>query len=294
MKTSRAGLYALISLMTFIWSVNYVAAKLALRWFPPLLFAPLRSIFAAAFLLPIYWWMRKRRVDDAPWTRREIWTLAALGICGITLNQVFFIFGMSMTSVAHAALLIAIGPVFVMLLAAMRGQERLTGRKAAGMALAISGVVALQLTPGRDEGASALGDLFILLAAFSFALFTVFGKEATSRHDALTVNTVGYAAGALAGMPLLVWAGRTFDFGAVSAGGWTMMVYMALFPSVLCYMIFYHALTRIDASRVAAFSYAQPVIASLTGLAVLGEPVTLPVALGGMLVLSGVWLTGRR
>ncbi len=144
MKTSRAGLYALISLMTFIWGVNYVAAKISLRWFPPLLFAPLRSIFAAAFLLPIYWWMRKRKVHDAPWTRREMWTLAALGVCGITLNQVFFIFGMSMTSVAHAALLVAIGPVFVMLVAAMRGQEKLTGRKAAGMAMAIGGVAALQ------------------------------------------------------------------------------------------------------------------------------------------------------
>lgn len=294
MKTSRAGLYALISLMTFIWGVNYVAAKLSLRWFPPLLFAPLRSIFAALFLLPIYWWMRRGKVDEAPWTRREIWTLAALGICGITLNQVFFIFGMSMTSVAHAALLIAIGPVFVMLVAAMRGQEKLTGRKLVGMLTAISGVAALQLAPGRAAGSSALGDLFVLMASLSFALFTVFGKEATLRHDAVTVNTVGYAAGALAGMPLLVWGGWGFDFGAVGAGGWTMMIYMALFPSVLCYMIFYHALTRIDASRVAAFSYAQPVIASLTGLAVLSEPVTLPVATGGILVLSGVWLTGRR
>jgi drug/metabolite transporter (DMT)-like permease len=291
---SRAGLYSLISLMTLIWGINYVAAKLSLRWFPPLLFAPLRSIFAAAFLLPVYWWARARKTGEPPWTRREIWILTTLGVCGITLNQVFFIIGMSMTSVAHAALLVALGPVFVMLLASLRGQELITGRKAAGMAAAIGGVLALQLTPGRAEGATVLGDMFVLAASFSFSLFTVFGKEATVRHDPVTVNTVGYAAGALAGMPLLIWAGRSFDFGAVSAGGWTMMVYMALFPSVLCYLIFYYALTRIDASRLAAFSYAQPVIASVTGLVVLSEPVTLPVALGGALVLSGVWLTGRR
>ncbi|HNY41378.1 MAG TPA: DMT family transporter [Bryobacteraceae bacterium] len=294
MTRSRAGLYGLIGFMTFIWGVNYVAAKLSLRSFPPLLFAPLRTLLAAVFLFPIYGWMRKRRPHGAPWTRKEVWTLIVLGVCGITLNQTAFIIGMNNTSVAHAALLIAMGPVFVMLLAAMRGQETITARKAAGMGLAICGVAALQVVPGRAEGSSALGDLFILIGAFFFSLFTVFGKEVTSRHDAVTVNTVGYAAGALAGLPLMFWAGHGFDFASVSAAGWTMMVYMALFPSVLCYLIFYYALTRIDASRVAAFSYAQPVIASLTGLAVLGEPVTLPVALGGMLVLSGVWLTGRR
>lgn len=294
MKRSRAGLYALLCLMTFIWGVNYVAAKLSLRSFPPLVFAPLRSIFAAAFLLPLYAWMRRRKPHEEPWTRRELWTLAALGVCGITLNQVFFILGMNITSVAHAALIIATGPVFVLLLAALRGQERVTARKAAGMALAISGVASLQIMPGRAEGATGLGDFLVFLASFTFALFTVFGKETTMRHDALTVNTVGYASGALAGLPLLLWQGWSFDFSAVGAAGWTMMIYMALFPSVLCYMIFYHALTRIDASRVAAFSYAQPVIASLTGLAVLSEPLTLPIALGGMLVLSGVWLTGRK
>lgn len=280
--------------MTLIWGVNYVAAKISLRWFPPLMFAPLRSIFAALFLIPIYAFFRRRRPEEPPWTRREIWTLISLGVCGITLNQVFFIIGMNRTSVAHAALLIALGPVFVLVLAAMRGQERITARKAAGMALAIAGVATLQIAPGRSAGASVFGDVFILLASFTFAVFTVFGKEATSRHDSLTVNTVGYASGALAATPLLIYASQGFDFGAVGVPGWSMMIYMALLPSVLCYLIFYHALTRIDASRVAAFSYAQPVIASLTGLAVLREPITLPVATGGMLVLSGVWLTGRR
>lgn len=294
MKSSRAGLYALIGLMTFIWGINYVAAKISLRYFPPLLFAPLRTVFATAFLLPIYFLAKRRKPDSAPWTRREILTLAALGVVGITLNQVFFIIGISMTSVAHAALIISIGPVFVLILAALRGQEQLTGRKTAGMAVAILGVAALQFAPGRSTGASVKGDLLVLLASFLFAVFTIFGKEATLRHDAVTVNTIGYAAGALAGLPVLLWAARSFDFSSASAAGWGMLIYMALFPSVICYMIFYYALTRIDASRVAAFSYTQPVIASLTGLAVLAEPVTLPVAMGGAMVLSGVWLTGRR
>jgi drug/metabolite transporter (DMT)-like permease len=84
-----------------------------------------------------------------------------------------------------------------------------------------------------------------------------------------------------------------FDYTRVPASGWWALAYMAVLSSIVCYMIFYYAIRHLPATRVAAFSYVQPVIASVAGLAVLREPITLPVALGGLLVLSGVWLTGR-
>jgi drug/metabolite transporter (DMT)-like permease len=90
-----------------------------------------------------------------------------------------------------------------------------------------------------------------------------------------------------------LWQGWGFDFGRVTTGGWLTLVYMAVFPSVVCYLIYYHALSKISASRVSAFSYSQPLIATLTGFVALGEPVTGAVALGGVLVLSGVWTTSR-
>jgi drug/metabolite transporter (DMT)-like permease len=68
---------------------------------------------------------------------------------------------------------------------------------------------------------------------------------------------------------------------------------MAILSSVVCYLIYYYALSHVPATRVAAFSYAQPVIAATAGLAILNEPVTASVAMGGLLVLAGVWLTGR-
>ncbi|MFZ5928055.1 MAG: EamA family transporter [Acidobacteriota bacterium] len=71
------------------------------------------------------------------------------------------------------------------------------------------------------------------------------------------------------------------------------LAYMTLLASILCYLIFYYALDHMPASRLAAFSYLQPVIAALTAFVFLHEPVTLPVAAGGALVLGGVWVTGR-
>jgi drug/metabolite transporter (DMT)-like permease len=293
-KPSHNKLYGLISLMTFFWSINFVIAKIAMRAFPPLLIGPLRAVIAALLLLPLYAWHRRRRSAAESWDPRDLAWLAVLGVCGITLNQILFVVGLQRTSVAHAALVIATTPLQVLFLAALRGQERVTWRKAGGMLMAVGGIAVLNLGPGRGlHGATGLGDLTIFLGAFSFSLYSVFGKEAASRHDSLTVNTLGYSAGALAGAPVLYWQAGDFPFAAVPAGAWWALAYMALISSVCCYLIYSYALIYVPASRVAAFSYAQPVIAALTGWAVLREPITAAVAAGGLMVLSGVWLTGR-
>lgn len=293
MKPVPRALYALILLMTLIWGANYVVAKTALRHFPALLIGPLRAALAAALLMPAYAAARWRAPRQEEWTAGELALLGLLGVFGITLNQVFFILGMARTSVAHAALLIATTPLQVMALAALRGQERITLRKAAGMLTAVAGVGVLHLGDAGGRGASLAGDALVFLAAFCFSLYTVFSKEITRRHDSLTVNALGYVAGALAGAPLLLSESRGFDYGAVAPAGWLALAYMTLLASILCYLIFYHALDHLPASRLAAFSYLQPVIAAATGFVFLHEPVTLPVALGGALVLGGVWVTGR-
>jgi drug/metabolite transporter (DMT)-like permease len=281
--------------MTLIWSINYVIAKIALLSFPPLLIGCLRAAFAAILLVPVYLVLRHRRNEPGePWSARDILTVAVLGVFGITLNQIFFVVGINRTSVAHAALLIATTPLQVMLVAALRGQESITWRKTGGMLVAVAGIAVLNLAPGREaRGATFLGDLFVFLAAFSFTLYTVFGKEVTRRHDSITITALGYFAGALAGAPILVCQARNFRFADARLSGWLALAYMALLSSITCYLIFYYALSHMSATRLTAFSYAQPVIAALAGAVVLGEAITLPVAAAGVLVLSGVWLTGR-
>lgn len=288
MNESKRALYGLLSLMTFLWSVNYVVAKVALRHFPPLLFTPIRTIAAAALLLLVW------RQAGFGSVRSEWKRVAFLGLIGISGNQIAFLLGMQRTSVAHASLIIALTPVLVLLLSAWRAHEQITPRKLAGMGLAFSGVAVLNLAPSRAQhGATPLGDLLVFLAGFTFAVFTVAGRNATRSLGAIPATAAAYVASAISLVPLLLWQIRGFDFTRVTVGGWMTLVYMAVFPSVVCYLIYYHALSKIPASRVAAFSYSQPFIATLTGFAALGEPVTVAVAAGGLLVLGGVWATSR-
>ena len=293
----QVRIYGLVCLMTLIWSLNYVVAKIALRSFPPVFFACLRMMIAGALMTTVYVvWIRRRpaaAIEKWPW--RELLIVAGVGVLGMVGNQIFFVVGIGRTSVAHASLVIASTPVLVLVLAWLRRQERLTRLKAAGMALAVAGVAVLNLSPGRSaRGASLLGDFLVFLCALSFAVYTVFTKERLRRYGSVPINTLGYAVSTLL-LLVPVWTlGRDFHFASVPAIAWWMLAYMAALSSVLCYMIFSYALGHLPASRVSSFSYAQPLIASLAAWWLLGEPVTTAVALGGAMVLAGVWLTSRN
>jgi drug/metabolite transporter (DMT)-like permease len=284
-----AILYALIFLMIAFWSGNYIVGKIALREFPPLMLAGVRIGLAGFLILPFYGWERRKNL--ARWTRDDVPLLLWLGVFGVTLNQLLFIVGLSRTSVAHSAIIIGLTPVLVLVLASLRGLERMTARKATGMVVALAGVAVLKIfEPPAGNGATWLGDFFTFLTGLCFAIFTVFGKEVTKQHSSITVNTFAYVGGALALAPVTFWEAWRHPVTQISMSAWLAALYMALFPSVLAYLIYYYALTHIAASRVSAFSYLQPVFATAMGVAILGEHLTASVIAGGLVIFSGVYL----
>lgn len=281
---------ALLGLMVLLWSFNFIVGKLVLREFPPLLASGLRLAGAGALMLPVYALAGRR---SPPLARSDLAPLAVLGVTGVALNQVFFLVGLERTSVAHAALIFGLSPILVLAAAAASGQERLSAGRLGGMSVALAGVGLLHAGPAATSGATLAGDLLVLAGAAAFAVFTVRSKPFTVRYGAIAMNTISYLSGALALAPLLVWEANRFPFRQVSAQAWAALAYMAVFPFVVCYLIFYHALRYWAASRLAALAYLQPVLATLMGVALLGERVSGALFVGGALVLAGVWMAER-
>jgi drug/metabolite transporter (DMT)-like permease len=195
--------------------------------------------------------------------------------------------------VAHASLIMGVTPIVVLGLAVSMKLERLTSRKLTGMLVALAGIGILKAFETAGSGPTWLGDFLVFLAALTFSVFAAFGKKITARHSSITVNTFGYVGGAVFMAPLVIWQGWSFPFAQVSATAWLSVVYMALFPSLICYLIFYHAMSHIPVSRVSALSYFQPLLATLMAVSVLGERLTGSVVAGGAVILAGVWLAER-
>ncbi len=292
---SRHGLmHWLMLLATLSWAGNMIAGKEALREISPLALAQFRVGGAALILLAAFFaWPGRPRLHIA---RREWGRLIVLALFGITLNQILFIGGLSRTSVAHTGLLVALGPVMVLMLSVVSRLEALTGAKVAGMLLSFAGVGIL--TSGRFSGARQptgwKGDLIVLSSSAVFAVYTVLLKKDAHRYDALTLNALTYALGAILLVPVCGKPFLDMRWRAVTGMGWFGAFYMVVLGSVIAYLIYAFALTELAASRVAAFSYLQPVIA--TGLAIwlLAEKLTSGVVAGGALILGGVYLAERE
>jgi drug/metabolite transporter (DMT)-like permease len=289
----RAVLYSLIALMIAGWTGNYIAGKIALRTFPPVLVYGLRISMAGVLILPAYWWERRRRAEPS-WTRRDVPQLVILGLLGVALNQFLFVIGLSRTSVAHSSIFANTTPILILLLASMRGLERLTGWKLAGVMVALTGVVLLRTLDAGPQGEATLaGDFITCCGALAFSIFTVLGKPQANRYGTITVNTFAYAGGALLMSPVTLWQSAGFDFRAVPFSAWAGVCYMALLPSVICYLIYFYALAHMEASRLAAFSYLQPLLATVFGIFILHERVTLALVVSGLVIFGGVYITER-
>jgi drug/metabolite transporter (DMT)-like permease len=280
-------LYGLAFLVQVFWALNNSISKFALAEIPPILLAGLRMAVAAVFMVPIYLWQRPQ------WKREHFWKLVGLGGIGLGLNQFLFVVGINYTSVTHAALIIPLTPIVALILAALFRMEKLTPHKILGMAIAFGGVMVLQLTKTPSRGASLFGDFLLFLGISFFALYIVLGKRATANYDGIVVNTFGFITSAVALAPLTVWLGRSFDFGRVSLLAWSSMLYMVIFSSIVGYTLYYYVLTHMEASRLSAFSYIQPIMTASFAALLLGEPLTPSLAISGALVLLGVWITSR-
>lgn len=288
---SQWSLYLIVVAVYLFWGGNFVFSKITLKEIPGPLVAGMRTLFAAIALMVVY--KRSRNPDRPPLRRDEYPQLCLIGVCGIAINQVCFLIGLSLTSASHAALVIGLTPFMVLFLAWFRGQEAFTSNRAIGLAVAVCGMALLQKPSASAQTASLLGDVLILGAGLSFAVYTVFGKELAAEHGGMAVIAVSYAAGSIFLLPMTLFFASRFDFSQVSAAAWWSFGYMSVISSVFCYIGWAYALKRLSASRLTAFSYLQPLVATLLALPMLGEPITAALVSGGGLIMAGVFLSER-
>jgi drug/metabolite transporter (DMT)-like permease len=229
--------------------------------------------------------------------RRDLLGLAALGFVAVPLNQGFFLAGLALSTPGHAALLYALTPIFVFLIARLRLGERATALKVGGIAVAFAGVLVVLGARGAVAlgGSSRMlaGDLLILLAVIAWAIFAVGGKVYAERHGAVVATAAAVVMGTLLYLPIGLALSDLDRFARLTPLGWASLGYLVVLTSVVAYLLYYWALSRAQASRVAIWSNLQPVLTALLAWAAYGERLTGPFLAGGAMVLAGVLLTER-
>lgn len=292
-RRSHALMHLLMLAATFFWAGNIIAIKEALPGFHSFALTQLRITFEGIIFIVLF--LATGKLRNLKLSRRDWVFMFFIGLTGVTLNQVCFIAGLDRSSASHAGLIVALGPIMVLVLSCTIGLEALTGSKFAGMLIAFGGVAVLataKSAPGSH--ASWTGDLILLAGSGFFAVYTILVKEIADKYDAVTINAWAYVIGVPLMLPFAATAVRQVHWGEVPVHAWWGLAYAILFGSVVPYLLFALVLTELTAARVAAFAYIQPVIATSLGVLMLHERLSVRLFIGGALILGGLYLTERE
>ena len=276
-------------LMVGIWAVNFTVAKLALGVLSPLAFNALRFPLAAAV---VFLALRVRGALSLPAPEHRL-RIVVLGLTGNFLYQQFFIFGLDRTRAGTASLLLAATPILTALLSASVGHERVGWRAWLGACATLGGMVLVMGSAANGE-TSLIGDILMILASFSWAVYTVGSRPLVERYGALAVTAwtlgVGTIGVALVGLPDLA---RT-DLGALSPGAWLSVVYAGAMSIGVAYLIWYSGVGRIGNTRTAVYSNLVPVLAIAVAWLWLRETPSVLQLLGALVIIGGVSLAQSR
>jgi drug/metabolite transporter (DMT)-like permease len=278
-------------LVVVIWGANFAIVKASLVQIPPLAFTALRFGVATVLLLPLTY---AREGAVAP-PRGSFWKLVGLGLVGNTFYQLLFIVGLSHTTAANSALLIATTPVLVALLGGLLGVERVTRHVALGIALAFVGLTLVIAARGVTLSLLTLrGDLLVFASAFCWALYTLGVRALGANVSPLRITTLTMLTGTpgllLAGAPQLM----SMDWRAVGTSGWAGLAFSSVLSIVVGYAIWNASVRAVGSSRTAIYACATPLVAALVSWLLLGERFVALQAAGAALIVGGVLLARRR
>lgn len=289
LPSNKLAYSALLLTFVLLWSSAFAAGKFALQVSPPMLFLGARFFLAGVLMVGFAVVTGSYRpVGFKGWGR-----LAVLGILNQAGYQGLAWVAMGTVSSALTAVVISMNPIFIALLAVPMLGERLTVRRAAGLALGICGVV-IVLNSRISVGGEDLGGILILgVSLASMVVGTVLFK--TWKVDAPLSVAIGGQ---------FISAGLLLLAVGVLSEDWTQIVWGLQYTLVMAYIVvgvsiggvglWFFLLTHGSASSASALHFLMPPFGLMFGWVLLGEPVALGDLIGIVPIAIGIWLATHR
>lgn len=290
MNRETAAHLALLA-VALIYGANYTIAKVVMddRYIGPLGFILTRVLAATA----LFWLFGRGGPAEAP-RGADLRRLILCGFLGVAVNQMCFFTGLDRTTPIHAAMIMVLTPMLVLLLGALLQRRRLDLRVAFGVVLAGAGAAWLIGQGGGMGGGDVWGDILVAVNAISYALYLVMVRSLMHRYPAMWVLKWVFLFGACFVVFFgweEVWAARWADF------DWTITLsfaYVLVFTTFLAYGLNAYALRRVAPVTVSAYIYLQPVIAAAIAIGLGRDHLDGPTLASSALIFAGVWLSGRE
>ena len=282
----------MMSLMAavLIWSSSFVAAKIALRFYDPMVVMTGRMLVASLFFICGISVIRKQRVD---W--RDTGLLLLMAFCEPCLYFLFEINALVYTSASQAGMVTAVLPLMVAVGARFFFQEKLSPLALCGFMLSFGGVIWLSYGGVKDALQAPnplLGNFLEVLAMLCASGYILSVKQLSKRYGVFFLTAFQAFAGALFFLLLMEVINVPWPVKTESTPVWAI-VYLGGVVTVWAYGFYNFGVSRVPASQASIFINLIPVCAVFWGWVILGETFTLQQYLASALVLFGVYLSQR-
>jgi drug/metabolite transporter (DMT)-like permease len=264
-----------------LFSTLPIAAKIALRELSSPSITFVRVLVAAFCFLVI----QRLTVHEPVRSRMDYGRLAYYSVLGVSLNQLLYVTGLTMTTATAAQMLITGGPAVTLLMAILLGKERGSRAKWIGIALAGTGALLMVGIAAIESG--ALGNLLIVVNMIAYSLYLVSARDILHRYHPLTVITWIFIFGAV-GLAPFGLVSSINELPATTLPTRLALLWIILLPTVLAYYLNMWALTKVESSVVSTFVYMQPIITATLAIPILNERPSLRILPAAALIFAGV------
>jgi drug/metabolite transporter (DMT)-like permease len=272
-----------------IWGGMYVVTKVVLGVVPPATLLLIRYVIA----LPVLW--IAARLAHSRGIQRADWPLLALtAFVGFGVSLLAQFAGTKLSTAAAGALITSATPAFIVLFAWLILQERASGKQWIGLGIASIGVLVVSLLgdqPATEEATNPLlGNLLLIVAAVSWALYSVLVKLNAQKYTALAITLAVTALGIPIIAPVAAIELRTQTIGTITLPVVLGLLYIGIASTAIAFFLWNKSFELLDAATASLFFFAQPVVGALLSAIFLGQTLGWSFIMGGGLILLGALL----
>jgi drug/metabolite transporter (DMT)-like permease len=273
---------------TAIWSGNFIIARGLSDSIPPISLAFWRWVVAVIVFLPF---ALKSLVAERIILRDHIPYLCFTSVLGITIFNTLIYFAGHTTTAINLSLISITFPVFIVILSRIFFSEIITINKWFGIMLVVTGVILL-ITKGVITKllnvSFAIGDLWMLLAAVTFAVYSILLKRKPEQLSIWSLQLITFILGLVFLFPFFIWEYLTVPSVAFEPKTFFSILYVGIFASLTAFVLWNKAIVNVGPSRAGMIYYTLPLFAGILSFFFLDESITEIHFFSALLIISGI------
>lgn len=275
--------------ISFFWGTTWIASKEGVKHMPAMQLVVLRQFFGGIIYLTYF------LIKKAPWPTQRQWrNILVLSILNFMLSNGLSTWGVKYISSGLGAIIGSIFPLWIVIISFFRG-EKVSWKAVLGLIICFFGICVIFYDYLNDflNPEFRFGIILSVIATFTWALSSIYIRENRTNFNPYFSLGLQMLISCVAILGVIQSTGETVPLSEIPAVSWWSIAYLVVFGSVLTFIAFIYALEHLPKEVSSLYAYINPMVALFFGYILFNEPLTVSIAIGGFVTLTGLFLVNK-